>query len=250
MGTLTETGNATLVQQVRRRRRAVRRAVLYWAPGAARRYPWRQPGRSPYEILIAEVLLKRTTSTAANRIYEDFLHLFPSFESVAAAPEAALEAVLSTVGLQRQRAKALRDIARHVLEHWGGVLPEDVEELQNIPHIGPYAASAVMSFAFDRPAAIVDSNVERIIKRLFRDSLPDRLTPALVQRVADLMLPSRKHREFNLGLLDLGALVCRYVQPRCDLCPLIGSCDFGQSARRASRATAEAATGPGDGSTN
>ena len=87
-----------------------------------------------------------------------------------------------------------------------------------------------MSFAFDSPVAIVDSNVERILLRLFRDSLPGRPPVRLMQELADVLLPHDTHREFNLFLLDLGALVCRYDRPRCEECPLTRHCDVGQEA--------------------
>lgn len=219
-----------LSQEVQRRRKTIQNALLDWAQTASRRYPWRQRGRTPYQVLVAELLLKRTTSTAAARIYEDFLERFPSFESLAAASQDELEAVLATVGLQRQRAKAASEMAAYVLEQWDGDLPADIEQLLGIPHVGPYAAGAVCSFAFGQPAAIVDSNVERIISRLFGDSLPGKPSLALLRDSAVQMLPEDRHRDFNLGLLDLGALVCRYVRPRCPECPLLDSCDYGATA--------------------
>jgi len=211
--------------QVQRRRRHIRRGIVGWATTAARSYPWRQPGRTPYEVLIAELLLKRTTATAAARLYEDFLTRFPSFDVLAAAAPADLETTLSAVGLQHQRAKALKEIAALVLEQWGGCLPSGMEELLSIPHVGPYAAGAVRSFAFGQPSVIVDSNVHRIVTRLFRDSLSPKASLAEVRRVAEQLLPIQYQREFNLGLLDLGALVCRYRLPRCGMCPLSCYCD-------------------------
>jgi len=214
--------------QVQRRRRYIRRGIVGWATTAARSYPWREPGRTPYEVLIAELLLKRTTATATARLYEDFLTRFPSFDVLAAAAPADLETTLSTVGLQHQRAEALREIAEVVLERWGGCLPNGMEELQSIPHVGPYVAGAVRSFAFGQPSVIVDSNVHRVVTRLFRDSLPSKAGLADVRRVAEGLLPVRHHREFNLGLLDLGGLVCRYRLPKCGICPLSGYCDFSE----------------------
>ena len=122
-----------LSQEVQRRRKTIQNALLDWAQTASRRYPWRQRGRTPYQVLVAELLLKRTTSTAAARIYEDFLERFPSFESLAAASQEELEAALATVGLQRQRAKAASEMAAYVLEQWDGDLPADIEQLLRMP---------------------------------------------------------------------------------------------------------------------
>jgi len=239
VGTSVSPATEGLFREMQRRCGDIRQAVLAWAPTAARRYPWRQPGRSAYEVLVAELLLKRTTATAAARVYEGFLVRFPSLESLAAAHQDDLEAALASVGLHRQRARALRELAAFVLQRWGGDMPKDMDQLLSVPHLGPYAAGAIRSFAFGRPAAIVDSNVERIMRRAFQDSMPNSTNLALVREVAERLLPVEKHREFNLGLLDLGALVCRYVRPRCGDCPLLGSCDFGQAAVVRARTTEE-----------
>jgi len=229
MATPSEPAGQVLLWQVRNRRDAIRSALLDWWPTAARPFPWRRPGRSAYEVLVAELLLKRTTSAAAARVYEDFLSRFPTIEALAGASLGELESALSTVGLQRQRAKAAKELASNVVGRWHGEIPGDMEQLLTIPHVGPYAAAAVRSFALGRPSAIVDSNAHRVISRLFRHFLPNAPSFKVVQRVASELLPADRHREFNLGLLDLEALLCAPQSPRCTECPLARSCDFGQS---------------------
>jgi len=214
----------SLAQQVRGRRRAFRRRILQWVAANLRSYPWRGSDRTSYQILVAELLLKRTTATAAAKVYEGFLSRFPSMQAVADAPLSSLEEALSRVGLQHQRAKGFKEAANYVVAH--GAIPGDHEALSRVPHVGPYSAAAITSFAYGVPAAVVDSNVERILKRVFRTALPDKPNRALLEGLAWELLPLEEHRQFNWGLLDLGALVCRYVRPRCAGCPLRDVCDF------------------------
>lgn len=211
--------------EVRRRRYRIVRRVLRWARANLRDYPWRRAGTTSYEVMIAELLLKRTTSTAAARVYPMFIDRFPSFAAVAEASPQYLEDTLQSVGLQKQRAVGLKQMAAHVGSVHGGSLPRGVELLEKIPHAGPYAARAVASFAHQDTAAVVDSNVERIVSRLFFNSLPGRVSLGTFQEIADALVPPRQHRLFNYALLDLGATVCRYVRPRCPECPLAPVCD-------------------------
>ena len=209
-----------------KKRRLFQEAVLCWVTDRLRDYPWRKPGRSPYEILIAEILLKRTTATAAARVYEDFLHKFPSPQAINDADEEKLAQVLSKVGLQWQRAKAVKALAGHLTEVHGGEIPCDLHLLLGIPGLGEYSARAILSFGFGIPVAVVDANIERILGRAFQNVLPRRPSQHSLQVLAGSLLPNKSHRDYNLGLLDLGALICRYVDPLCGKCPLASICDY------------------------
>lgn len=199
--------------------------LLEWSSENFSDFPWRRH-RSPYEILIAELLLKRTTATAAARAYEDFLDQFPSIQALASAEEQELVQALSGLGLQRQRAHSIKRLADWVLTSEAGSIPDDLERLSQVPGLGNYSASAILSFGFDIPAAILDANVERILSRVFSNTLPPRPSWSLLNGIAQQLLPKDRHKEYNFGLLDLGRLVCRYVDPKCKECPLNSTCDF------------------------
>ena len=173
---------------------------------------------------MAEVLLRRTTASAVLRIYEAFLNSYPTIGDLANADEKKLETFLSTIGYQKQRAKILKSIATFIVREYWGKVPRSTENLLRIPHVGPYIAGAILSFGYDAPAAIVDSNVERIMKRVFSNHLPNKTSLQVVQYLADALVPKRGHMIYNLGLLDLGALVCRYDSPRCQQCPIKTIC--------------------------
>ncbi|MFA5077876.1 MAG: hypothetical protein WC541_00145 [Dehalococcoidia bacterium] len=201
-------------------------SLLEWWATAKRTYPWRRPGISPYEVLIAEVLLKRTTATAAARVYQELLDRWDDIEALSNADQIQLEAILTAVGLQKQRAQGLSDIAHHLVIHESSQIPCKYERLVAIPHIGNYSASAILSFGFNKPKAVIDSNVVRIFKRYFllEDGSEKRLS--VLEDIAVALIPKDHHREFNWALLDMGALVCRYSNPRHEICPLRGGCRF------------------------
>jgi A/G-specific adenine glycosylase len=199
--------------------------LIGWAKREGRAFPWRMAGRTPYEVLVAELLLKRTTAQAASRIYGQFLKEFPDPAAINSADPSDLEFVLSSVGLQRQRASGFKAMAQFLVDRCRGVVPHDLDKLLEVPHVGEYAARAVMSFGHGRPAAVVDSNVVRVFGRLFSKSLGPNPPLKQIQGLADAILPVHDHKEFNWAVLDLGALVCRYDRPRCEICPFRSICD-------------------------
>ena len=211
---------------IKEKKEGLNSSILDWSLTHLRAYPWREPDRTPYEVLIAEVLLKRTTATAAARVYDSFIHQFPTTKTITTATEEQLVAALSNVGLQRQRTKAIKALARHLTEEQGSNIPSDLDYLLGIPGLGEYSARAVLSFGFGIPVAVVDANVERILGRVFQTVLPQRPLTHLFQKLASSLLPSESHRRYNLGLLDLGALICRYIDPLCPECPLTSICDY------------------------
>ena len=172
------------------------------------------------------MLLKRTTATAAARVYEGFLAKFPSLQDVVSTPDEELVKALASVGLQQQRAHSIKRMANWLLSKHGGLIPGDLADLMKVPGLGDYSAKAILSFGHGIPAAVLDANVERILLRVFGNSLPPRPSLNLLREVAERLLPKEVHREYNYGLLDLGRQVCTYDGPKCDECPLASDCDF------------------------
>ena len=199
--------------------------VIQWGEQNFSDFPWRF-NRSPYEILVAELLLKRTTATAAARAYEGFLISFPSLQDVASASDEELVRTLSSVGLQHQRARSMKQLAGWLLSKHDGDIPSDLEGLLKVPGLGDYSATAILSFGYGVPAAVLDTNVERILLRVFGNTLRSRPSGNMLREVAQNLLPKEGHREYNYGLLDLGRMICKYADPRCGECPLTSVCDF------------------------
>lgn len=190
-------------------------------------FPWRN-SRDPYEILVSEVLLVKTTRGQVQRMWHSFVDKFPDVDSLASADEEGLKAVIKPLGLEHKRARGLKEMARQLVSKRGGSVPDDKEELLGLKGVGRYVANAVLCFAFDQDAALVDTNILRIIHRCFSagsDSARPRNDMDLWGLVGRLM-PVGKGREFNLAILDFANLVCTSKLPKCSSCPMGDICDY------------------------
>lgn len=208
-------------------RRVIEWEIDNWVP-----YPWRI-NRTPYRVLIAEFLLKRTTRQAVAREYPRFIARFPDIHSIHRADEKDLEDALKSLGLYRQRAVQLKELAETIIERHGGEIPDEFSELTSLPGVGPYIAGAVLSFGFGKKAPVVDSNVARLLSRL--TGLRFKSTEGYL-RLAWILVPEKDHELFNYGLVDLGAVVCHYRDPRCLSCVLRDLCVHVEGQSRAGRA--------------
>jgi A/G-specific adenine glycosylase len=187
-------------------------ALLAWYARVRRPLPWRFT-RDPYALLVSEVMLQQTQAARVVPFYEAFLAEFPTVEALAAAPPHAVLSRWSGLGYNR-RALALRAAAAEVAARgW----PDDLREL---PGVGPYTAAAVAAFAWDAPAAAVDTNVRRVIARHDGE---DRSPPALAARATEL-LARHPPAAFNQATMELGATVCTPRRPRCEACPVATTC--------------------------
>jgi len=198
----------------------LRRRVIKWEKENWVPYPWRVD-RTPYKVLIAELLLKRTTRQAVSREFPKFIQRFPDFSSIYIAPIEEVEEAFKHLGLYKQRAAQLKELAKVVVEKYGGRVPDRWEDLVSLPGIGVYLAGAVLSFGYGKKAPVLDSNVIRLLTRL---------TGIVTKKYEEYLrflwrvVPDEEHDYFNYGLIDLGAVICHYRQPRCRICPLKDLC--------------------------
>ncbi|NAZ24553.1 MAG: A/G-specific adenine glycosylase [Thermofilum sp.] len=203
----------TIVEELRRR-------VIDWEKKHWNPYPWRIE-RTPYKVLIAEILLKRTTRQAVLREYPKFIVKFPSPQELNNAPTEKIAEELKHLGLYRQRAEHLKALAEALVKAYGGNVPNSWDGLVKLPGVGPYIAGAVLSFGYGKPAPVIDSNVMRLLGRLTGLKLGK--AEEYLQLLWRLV-PEKDHEYFNYGLIDLGFSVCRYGQPKCTDCPLSDLC--------------------------
>jgi A/G-specific adenine glycosylase len=199
---------------VGRRRRAVQRALLAWYPSVAR--PLRiRTTRSPWPVLVAEVMAQQTQIARADEAWSAFLDRFPTPSALAAASPADVLRAWGRLGYNR-RAVNLQRAARDILERHGGELPSEVETLQALPGVGPYTARAVASLAFGRPVAAVDTNVRRVLTRVIGAPL----APKELQALADGLVPAAEPGTWTHATMELGATICRPARPACPDCPI------------------------------
>ena len=205
---------------------ALQDRLLAWYDRHARRLPWRAlPGRrpDPYRVWLSEIMLQQTTVATVGPYFEVFLSRWPCLEDLAAA---SLEEVLTAwAGLgYYARARNLHKCARVLVESHGGRFPEEESELRKLPGIGPYTAAAIAAIAFDRPAAPVDGNWERVVARLFAIRTPLPAAKPALKKAAGSLVPRQRPGDFAQAVMDLGATVCLPGRPKCLLCPVAELC--------------------------
>jgi A/G-specific adenine glycosylase len=205
---------------------AFRQKLHRWFRKHSRDLPWRQT-RDPYRILISELMLQQTQVSRVLDFYRRFLDRFPDLASLAKArPGRVLE---SWEGLgYYARARNLHALAKHVTTTRDGVIPSEPALLRELPGVGAYTAGAVASFAYEKRAALVDTNVARVLNRVFVPHVAPKTGKGLkvLWAVAEQLLPRTGKLTWthNQALMELGALVCSARAPRCRACPVKAVC--------------------------
>lgn len=210
----------------------IRAALLAWYDRQARTLPWRTPPRAqtrpdPYRVWLSEVMLQQTTVPHATPYFLEFTARWPTVGDLAAAPDAELMAAWAGLGYYA-RARNLLACARAVAADHGGVFPDTEAGLRALPGVGPYTAAAVAAIAFDRPANVVDGNVERVMARWFAVETPLPAAKPELTALAARFVTGDRPGDWAQALMDLGATICRPKSPACDACPVA----FGCAARR------------------
>lgn len=210
----------------------LRRRLLSWFARNGRSFPWRELGRVPYEVIVAEILLQRTNAAGVARAYPGFVERYPSWASLEQAPLEDLENALRPLGLWRQKALAFQQLAQSI-EGCGGVVPRTRTELERLPGIGPYTASAVLAIVYGRAEPLLDVNMARCLWRFFGSSEPtSEGSKRWLHALALRLVSGRRSLQVNWAVLDFGALVCQARGPRCQGCPLRARCQYAGSPPR------------------
>jgi A/G-specific adenine glycosylase len=201
-----------------------RRRLLHWYRRNGRDLPWRKT-RDPYRILVSEVMLQQTQVDRVLPKYEEWLEKYPTLEALAAAPERDVTETWRPLGYNI-RPRRLHAIARESVASYGGSLPDNEETLRSFKGIGAYTAGAVLSFAFGQRAAILDTNVARVLFRIFvgRGEPKSHAMKRHLWDVSRTVLPVRHVFDFNQALMDFGATLCTARKPKCLICPMRRSC--------------------------
>lgn len=225
---LAEAIGKAVKKTIYERTKAIQKDLLRWFKLNQRSFPWRTT-KDPYKILLAEKLLQQTAATEkVVTAYKEIIKLYPTIEALAEAKATDLREIITPLGFA-YRAEELPRLANEILNRDGGKVPQSVDELLKLPGVGDYSARAVLSFAFNRDVPIVDTNIARLLYRVYGISEPMPSNPARNKRLIDIasaLIPKGKSRDFNLGALDLCALVCKPSQPDCLNCPIGQHCAY------------------------
>jgi A/G-specific adenine glycosylase len=205
-------------------RQRFRRRLLAWYRRHGRDLPWRKTS-DPYHILVSEIMLQQTQVDRVLPKYREWLGKYPTFEILAAAPEQDVTATWYPLGYNI-RPRRLQTIAREAVARYGGQLPADEETLLSFKGIGAYTAGAIRSFAFRERAAILDTNVARVLFRVFvgKGDPKSHAMKRHLWTVSETLVPRTQVFDFNQALMDLGAMVCVARNPRCLVCPMSKDC--------------------------
>lgn len=210
----------------------IQQKLLAWFAVHGRDFPWRRTN-DPYQTLIAEKLLQQTAAGEHVRAaYINLIESYPTLEKLARASVEDLRRIILSLGFT-YRADELPRLAQAILTESSGRVPDTLIGLLALPGVGDYAARAVLSFAHGQDVPIVDTNIARLLYRMYGIDEPLPNNPARSKRLlkmAAAIIPAGKSREFNLASLDLCSAVCTSRQPKCESCPIQRSCVYGQSA--------------------
>ena len=205
-------------------RRRFRRRLLAWYRAHGRDLPWRRTD-DPYHILVSEVMLQQTQVDRVVPKYHEWLRKYPTIERLARAPVEEVANTWRPLGYNI-RPRRLHAIARESVERFGGALPSDDATLRSFKGIGAYTAGAIRAFAFRQRAAILDTNVARVLFRVFVGA-GDPKAHAMRRRlwaISEALVPRKHVFDFNQGLMDLGATLCTARAPKCPVCPMRRNC--------------------------
>jgi len=196
-----------------------------WYEDHRRQLPWRETS-DPYCIWVSEVMLQQTRVKTVVPYYAKFLRRFPGVRHLAGAEQQAVLKLWEGLGYYG-RARNLHRAAGIVVDRYGGDLPNDIRLFRDLPGVGEYIASAVMSFAFGQPCAAVDGNMKRVLARLNR--IPEPVNGSgsgkIFKAAAERLLAEDASAAFNQAMMDLGSVVCTPGSPDCGNCPLREFCE-------------------------
>lgn len=203
----------------------IQKNLIQWFQKNQRALPWRN-NYDPYQVWISEIMLQQTQVTTVLPYFGRWIKKLPTIQAVANAKEDKILKLWEGLGYY-SRARNLQKTARLIVEKYNGSFPEKYEDILTLPGIGKYTAGAISSIAFNQPKPIVDGNVIRVLARLKNFSGNTKLPKNLkkIWEWSQVLLPKDHARDFNQGLMELGALICKPQNPDCPCCPLKKTCE-------------------------
>ncbi len=207
-------------------RNSLTKRILKWYDSNKASYPWRN-NCTPYQILITEMLLRKTTRNQVKKLFPVFFRKFPSVTKLATANKKEVEKVIRPLGMEKMRSKLLVEVAKTIVKKHNGKVPNDKIDLLSLPGVGEYIANAVLLLSRGEKVALVDTNSKRIVERLFLgDHEPQKRVNKEVSDQVFFLVPEKRFVDFNLALLDFASSICLPRKPKCPSCTLKKSCAY------------------------
>ena len=202
------------------------KSVLKWYNLNKRDLPWRYKGntkKDPYKIWVSEIMLQQTTVTAVIPYFKKFITLWPNIEKLSSADINEILDFWSGLGYYR-RAKNLHLTSKIINKDYNNIFPKDEVQIKNLPGIGDYTSAAIRAIAFNENDTVVDSNIERIIARVFQIQEPIVKAKKEIKEKAKKLTPNIKNGDYAQALMDIGSKVCLPKNPLCNSCPILKFC--------------------------
>ena len=217
--------------------REFQRAVVEWYRRCGDRFlPWRRTS-DPWSVLVAAFLLRKTTVSQVDKIYEELMKKYPTPKALLSADEEELKELLRPLGIENQRSRHLKQLAERIEREFGGKVPCSKEELKELPGVGDYIAAEVLLASCGVPEPLLDRNMIRVIERVFgvKSEKKRPHTDPEIWSFAKSLVPENleEAKQFNYGVLDLARKVCRARKPRCSVCPVKSICAYYERAKKA-----------------
>jgi A/G-specific adenine glycosylase len=207
--------------------------VLDWYAESARDLPWRQPGTTPWAVMVSEFMLQQTSVARVLPVYEAWLERWPTPAALAAEPSGEAVRAWGRLGYPR-RALRLHACAVAITEHQDGEVPDSHDALRALPGVGDYTAAAVASFAYGRSHAVLDTNVRRVLGRAVSGvEYPPASVTRAEKELAGSLVPDEHPELWAVAVMELGALVCTAANPACERCPIREQCAWQRHGRPA-----------------
>ncbi|WP_123054483.1 DNA glycosylase [Clostridium sp. JN-1] len=201
--------------------------IYEWYMKNGRKFLWRETN-NPYFILMSEMMLQRTTAQHVKGVYGKFISKYPSLNSLSKADLEDVENILKSLGL-RYRCKLLIKAANFIIDNYGGIIPDNKDEILLIPGVGDYVAGMVMNCAFHKREYVVDANITRIFNRVLGLNMKgDICKNKEIIKYASVYFDVDNSREYAYSIIDFGAAICKNMNPLCNTCPInkYGICLF------------------------
>lgn len=200
--------------------------ILEWYKENGRHFPWRNPSATNYEKIISEVLLQRTKAETVAKFFPTFIKKYPSWRQLGNATETELKEVLKPLGLYNQRGTRLYRLAQEMKKR-NGRFPTNRAAVEEIPMMGQYITNAYELFILNRPSALLDVNMARVLERYFGPrNLADIRYDSYLQKLSKKVVEHQNSKEINWAILDFGSILCIKVKPKCHICVLNNYCKF------------------------
>lgn len=198
--------------------------IIRWYLEHKRPLPWRET-TDPYKIWLSEIILQQTRVAQGLPYYERFVNTYPTVAKLAAAPQQNVLRLWQGLGYY-SRARNLHACAKQIVETYKGVFPNNFNDLQKLPGVGPYTAAAIASIAFKESVAVVDGNVYRVLARVFGIEIDTASTEGKKYffEKANQLVPGKDADLFNQAMMEFGALHCLPQNPKCDDCIFLNTC--------------------------